>query len=73
MIADGALEVKLKALVEINKNYAEAIGKQPLVPQFMMGGNGSNSNNSTAFIDMFMMKTMKDLSVDLGTTKKVVN
>lgn len=73
MVADGALEVKLKALVEINKNYADAIGKQPLVPSIMFGGSGANGHGtpaSTDLINMLMIKTAKDLSVDLGTAKK---
>jgi len=44
MNADGALEQRLKAKVEINRNYAIALSKaQPgaLVPNFVMGGNGS--------------------------------
>jgi hypothetical protein len=75
MIADGALTQRLGAIVEINKNYADAIGKQPLVPSFYFGGGGANGGNipsSMALVDMLMVKTAKDLSVDL-IPKKVGN
>lgn len=70
MAADGALEKKLEALVSINKNYAEAMGKQPLVPSVLFGGGTSgNVPNSTALIDLLTAKTAKELSVDLSTKK----
>lgn len=71
MIADGALTQRLAAAVEINKAYADAIGKQPLVPSVFIGGgaNGNAVPSSTALVDMLMVKTAKDLAVDLKTTK----
>ncbi len=64
MVADGALTQRLNALVEINKAYAEALGKQPLVPSVMMGGGG-NIPNSTALVEMLTAKTAKELALDL--------
>lgn len=74
MVADGALTQRLAAIVEINKNYAEAIGKQPIVPSIVIGGGvGGQTPSSTTLVDMLMIKTAKDLAVDLGTTKKSGN
>jgi SPFH domain / Band 7 family len=70
MVADGALTQRLAAVVEINKNYAEALGKQPIVPSIMIGGgNGGAVPSSTTLVDMLMIKTAKDLAVDLNTKK----
>lgn len=69
MVADGALEKRLAAIVEINKAYAEALGKQPLVPTTFIGG-GANGQipNSTALVDMLLVKTSKEIA-DLTKTK----
>lgn len=69
MNADGALEKRLAAIVDINKAYAEAIGKQPLVPSTYIGG-GANGQipNSTALVDMLLVKTSKEIA-DLTKTK----
>lgn len=72
MNADGALDQKLKAVVEINKNYAEALGKYQgdWVPKVVMGNGAGTSgvNNGTALIDMLTAKTARDLGVDLGVS-----
>ena len=66
MMADGALEKKLDALVKINGHYAEAFGKQSLVPQITMGGSGSNSgSNAAALVDLMTASTAKQLGVSL--------
>jgi hypothetical protein len=65
MIADGALEKKLDALVKINEAYADALGKQPIVPYYYMGGNSGGVPSSTALVDMLMAKTARDLSVEV--------
>jgi regulator of protease activity HflC (stomatin/prohibitin superfamily) len=77
MEADGALEKKLAAFVEINKAYAEAIGKHQgsWVPQVVMGqgaqvGAGGQANGAQALIDLFTAKTAKDLSLDFGMQSK---
>lgn len=69
MEADGALEPKLKALVEINKFYADAIkGYQgSWVPSVVMGG-GSQVAGSGAqqLVDLLTAKTAKELGIDMN-------
>jgi hypothetical protein len=69
MIADGALEKKLDALVKINAAYADALGKQPVVPYYYMGGGNGGVPSSTAMVDLLMAKTAKDLSLDMSSKK----
>ena len=71
MEADGALEKKLAAWVEINKAYAEAIAKHEgsWVPQFIMGASpagtaGGAQNGAADLIALFTAKTAKDLCLD---------
>jgi len=65
MAADGALAQKLDALVRINAKYADALGKHRLVPDIQFaGGEGTESNGATDLINMLMVKTAKDLSLD---------
>jgi regulator of protease activity HflC (stomatin/prohibitin superfamily) len=63
MEADGALAQKLEAWVEVNKAYADAMSKQPLVPSVIMGSDGKNTPNSDIF-QLMAVKTAKDLSLD---------
>lgn len=70
MEADGQLEKKLEALVEINTRYAEAIRQaQPgaWTPSVVMGqGTGATSGQtSSALVDMLTAKTARDLGVDM--------
>ena len=71
MQADGALDKKLKAQIEIQKIWAEAFKefKGELVPSVVMGSGDSGSikykNSAQAFMDMLMLKTAKDLGVDM--------
>ena len=71
MQADGALEKKLTAYVEVNARYAEAIQnyKGSWVPGVLMGA-GANGNNGSSgaqdLINMYAVKTAKDLSLDLS-------
>jgi regulator of protease activity HflC (stomatin/prohibitin superfamily) len=73
MNADGALDTKLKALVEINKNYAAAIGSYQgdWVPKVVMGNSGQAGAGSGAqtLVDMLSAKTARDLGIDLTVTK----
>jgi len=80
MEADGALNPKLEAWIEVNKHYANAIqGYQGnWVPGVVMGG-GENGGANVAgggaqqLIDMLSVKTARDLSLDMditGNTKK---
>lgn len=76
MEADGGLDKKVEAFKEINKVWAENVPKIQgnMVPQFVMGGSvGSQGNavsSSQTFMDMVMMKTAKDLGIDMTTAGK---
>lgn len=64
--ADGALDQKLKAYVETNKNWAEQLGKQKWVPDVQVGSSGGSSEGNQAMnlMQMLMLKTARDLQVD---------
>jgi regulator of protease activity HflC (stomatin/prohibitin superfamily) len=68
MEADGALELKLQALKEINQAYAQAIKdyRGNWMPTVQMGAaNGSDGMSSASqLINMLMIKTAKDLAID---------
>ena len=69
MNADGALAAKLDAWKEVNKYYATAMKdyKGQWVPNVMMGGGqGQNMNAAQSLLDLFMVKTAKDLSLDMS-------
>lgn len=69
MDADGALSQKLDAWVKVNQEYATAIStyKGNWVPGVMMGGGESNpSSGATDFINLLMMNTAKQLSLDMS-------
>ncbi len=67
MEADGALEKKLEALVEINKAYAQALGQHqgPLVPTVQMSGNGNGGAGITQMLELLTAKAAMDLGVNL--------
>ena len=70
MQADGALTQKLTAWQNVNYKYAEQLGKQRWVPEIVMGGSGSgNSTNAAALLDMFMVKTARDIQLDMTVNK----
>lgn len=71
MTADGALDKKLEAYVEVQKLWSEAFAKHqgPLVPTFMNGGNGGTQNAGNQFMELMNAKAMRDLSLDLKTNK----
>lgn len=71
--ADGALAPKLATFEKVNAMWAEAFKAHPgqLVPSVVMGqGNGNSSGAATAqsFMEMMIMKTAKDLAVDIRPT-----
>jgi hypothetical protein len=76
MEADGALEKKLEAFIEVNKWYADAIKGYggAWVPSVVMGSSagGTSASGAQQMIDMLTAKTAKDLSLDLSVkgTKK---
>lgn len=72
MSADGALDKKLEAWVQVNQRYAEAIQNYQgnWVPTTVMGSNsGKSTGGAQDFIDLMMMKTAKDLSLDISVPK----
>jgi hypothetical protein len=66
MQADGALEMKLKAQVEVQRVWADAFSKYQgaVVPQFQTGG-GVATNGALSFMDIMTAKTAKDFALDL--------
>lgn len=73
MQADGALEQKLQAWKEVNFKYAEAIQNYSgnWVPQIQMAGNGqSGQSGGQELINMLMVKTARDLALDLDVKEK---
>lgn len=66
MQADGALEMKLKAQVEVQKVWAEAFSKYTgaIVPQFQTGSSVT-TNGALNFMDIMTAKTAKDFALDM--------
>ena len=66
MQADGDLEMKLKAQVEVQRVWADAFSKYTgaVVPQFQTGG-GPTANGALNFMDIMTAKTAKDFALDL--------
>lgn len=69
IVADGALDKKLAALVEINGVWAQAAAKAPVPSVMMGGGEGGTSRQSEIgqLMQVMAVKAAKDLSVDLKT------
>jgi regulator of protease activity HflC (stomatin/prohibitin superfamily) len=69
MQADGALEKKLNAWIQVNQYYADAIKNHPgdWVPKVQMGGGGglAGGGNASELIQLFTAKTAHDISLDL--------
>ncbi len=75
MEADGALDKKLQAYMEVNKLYAGAIQnyKGSWVPNIVMGGgNGMQTAGSGAqeLINLLTVKTAQDLGLDMSIRAK---
>ncbi len=67
MSADGALQTKLDAWVQVNNRYAEAIEKQKWVPDIQMGSSNQNGGSSAnELIDMLKAQTAKELRLDMN-------
>lgn len=65
--ADGALQPKLDALVQINKVWAEAASQAP-VPSVMMGGSGNGTSRQDEIgqlMGILATKAARDLSLDM--------
>lgn len=72
MTADGALQAKLDAYVNVNQKYAEAIQnyKGNWVPTTVFGqSQGGSVNGANALVDLLTAKTARDLSLDHGIKK----
>lgn len=72
MQADGALEKKLAAYVETQKNWADAMARmtQPVVPGVSMGsGDGKGGNGVTQMMEILAAKAARDLQVDIKAVK----
>lgn len=68
MQADGALEKKLAVYTEVMKAFAAELGKQRWVPEVVMGGSSTGQGggaNAASLIDLLMVKTARDLSLDM--------
>lgn len=71
MQANGALDQKLAAWVEVNKAYADAIKSYQgnWVPSVQMGTANGKANGASELVDLLMAKTARDLAIDM-TPKK---
>lgn len=70
LAADGALALKGQLWKEVNFKYAEALQNYQgnWVPQVVMGGaagGGAGISSAQAIIDLFMVKTARDLTLDM--------
>ena len=66
MKADGALEMKLNAQIEVQKVWADAFSKYQgaIVPQIQTGG-ATGSNGALNFMDIMTAKTARDFALDM--------
>ena len=71
MNADGALDTKLAAYVEVSKAYAEAMGNYQgaWVPSVVMGNSAGGGNGAAALVEMLTAKTARELGIDMSVTK----
>ena len=67
MQADGALNQKLEAWVQINKVWAGAMAQNQMVPDVVIGADGKSSPTSTDFMQLMTAMSAKQLSVDVAT------
>jgi regulator of protease activity HflC (stomatin/prohibitin superfamily) len=73
MNADGALDPKLKAYIEVNKAYAAAMGSYTgnWVPNVQMGNGGTASGaGAQNMIDLLSVKAARDLGLDMSIAGK---
>ena len=68
--ADGALDKKLAAYVEVQKAFAEAFSKAP-VPSVNMAGTGGTGRGGEAqdFLSLLTVKAAKDLQLDMSVKR----
>lgn len=72
MQANGALEQKLATYERVQAMWAKAFGDYSgsLVPAYISGGGGNQVNAGSQFMELMMMKTAKDLNLDLKSNSK---
>lgn len=70
--ADGALQQKLDAYVTVMTVLGKELGKQKWVPDITMNGGGGQDGGSAVagFMDLWMLKTAKELGVEIAVDKK---
>ena len=77
MNADGALDQKVAAYIEVQKMWASAFSKftGQMVPQVVMGGTGTTTSGNTMqnFVDLLSAKAARDLGVDMNVVGPVRN
>lgn len=67
--ADGALQQKLDAWVQVNRTYADAVRGSQWVPTVVFNGVGSTqqaAGGAQELIGLLTAKTAKDFALDLG-------
>ena len=70
MQADGALQQKIDAYIQVNERYAEALEKQKWVPEVVMGTqNNQTGSAATDMMNLLMLKTAQDLNLDMKMKK----
>jgi regulator of protease activity HflC (stomatin/prohibitin superfamily) len=73
MQADGALKQKLETYEKVAQIFATEFGKQKWVPEIAIGKDGeSNQNAAVDLMNLLLIKTAKDLSLDLNMGDKKI-
>lgn len=70
IVADGALEQKLRVYTEVMTVGFQEFAKQKWVPDIQMGSGTNGSTNAVQFMELLSAKTARDLGLDLGIIKK---
>ena len=69
MMANGALEEKLAAWVEVNKSYAEALAAHQIVPNVQFSGGSGSGGGATDLVQLLTAKTAHDIGLEFGKAK----
>ena len=64
MVADGALEQKLAAWIEVNKAYAQSFSQQKVVPNVVVGGGDGKTPSAADFMSLMTAMSAHQLGVD---------
>jgi len=70
MQADGALQQKLAAWVEVQKAYAAQMGKQRWVPTIQMGEGSSGGGAAAGFMQLMQAQAARQLNLDMQMGRK---